>query len=332
MNDDYVIGTKLAEKQHLATKEKGASAKYKSLKEQLQHTQLEDILPERQKLITAAGHDSVSSVLKKLIDNNILSLPISDPAKKGNYSAFIDMLDVLVQVLEVFEAKHTGLTMEAILKADEFANMPCAQLANKSQRNPWKPIESRSTVLTTLELMCKWRVHRVPILDSAGELETTISQSFLAKYLAQFIDQLPVHSKTVGDLKLGYKSNIIAVKATQKVREAFVLIRDKNVSGLPVLNENDHVIANISGSDLKHLGHEGTFFTKLNSATVEEWLALYDKFPSPVYVTPETTLHQVAHKFTEHNVHRLFVLDAAKKLVGVVSLGDFLDVILHNLH
>lgn len=119
-----------------------------------------------------------------------------------------------------------------------------------------RPIESRSTVLTTLELMCKWRVHRVPILDSAGELETTISQSFLAKYLAQFIDQyvppksltdhvshldpqdffisttnrcricilvilymcliyellrLPVHSKTVGDLKLGYKSNIVSV-------------------------------------------------------------------------------------------------------------------------
>ena len=37
--------------------------------------------------------------------------------------------------------------------------------------------------------MSKWKVHRVPILDSAGELETTISQSFLAKYLAQFIDQ-----------------------------------------------------------------------------------------------------------------------------------------------
>jgi len=37
--------------------------------------------------------------------------------------------------------------------------------------------------------MCKWKVHRVPIMDSAGELETTISQSFLAKYLAQFIDQ-----------------------------------------------------------------------------------------------------------------------------------------------
>ena len=40
MNDDYVIGTKLAEKQHLATKEKGPSAKFKSLKEQLQHTQV----------------------------------------------------------------------------------------------------------------------------------------------------------------------------------------------------------------------------------------------------------------------------------------------------
>jgi CBS domain-containing protein len=332
MNDDYVIGTKLSEKKHLATKEKGPSATYKSLKEQLQHTQLEDILPERHTLITASGADSVSSVIKKLIDNNILSLPISDPTRKGNYTAFIDMLDVLVQVLEVFEAKYTGITMEAILKADEFTKMPCAQLANKSQRNPWKPIESRSTVWTTLELMCKWKVHRVPILDSAGELETAISQSFLAKYLAQFVDQLPVHTKTVGELKLGYKPEVIAVKATQKVRDAFVLIRDKNVSGLPVLNENDHVIANISGSDLKHLGSEGTFFTKLNSATVEEWLALYDKFPSPVYVTPETTLHQVAHKFAQHKVHRLFVLDAAKKLVGVVSLGDFLDVFLHNLH
>lgn len=32
--------------------------------------------------------------------------------------------------------------MEAILKADEFANMPCAQLANKSQRNPWKYVLS----------------------------------------------------------------------------------------------------------------------------------------------------------------------------------------------
>lgn len=61
-------------------------------------------MPERHTLITASGADSVSSVIKKLIDNNILSLPISDPTRKGNYTAFIDMLDVLVQVLEVFEA------------------------------------------------------------------------------------------------------------------------------------------------------------------------------------------------------------------------------------
>lgn len=60
-------------------------------------------MPERQSLITASGSDSVSSVVKKLIDNNILSLPIRDPTKKGNYTAFIDMLDVLVQVLEVFD-------------------------------------------------------------------------------------------------------------------------------------------------------------------------------------------------------------------------------------
>lgn len=60
-----------------------------------------------------------------------------------------------------------------------------------------------------LNLMTKWKVHRVPVVDNMGTLLTSISQSSIVKFLCRIIVKFSVAEKTVEDLKLGYKPVVV---------------------------------------------------------------------------------------------------------------------------
>jgi len=233
------------------------------------------------------------------------------------YSSFVDMIDIVCHALEIFHDNNPG-ALDSMLKVEKFANVQCGQLADKSKRNPYKPIEENASLYRTLEMMCKWNVHRVPIVDSSGELLNTLSQSHVVKHLCKIIQKFHIASKT------------ISIKHSQKIREAFVLIREKNVSGIPVLDSSGIVFATISVSDMKLIGYDGNLFSKLN-LTVDEWLALYERLPTPIFVTPKNTVAEVAHMFNETKVHRIFVFDN-KKLIGLIALGDLMKVVFNSIH
>jgi hypothetical protein len=100
--------------------------------------QVADLLPEHIHLVTASVDEPVSSVLKKLIDNKILSVPLYDPRKQA-YCAYIDMLDILYHALDIFD-KNASLSHQysALMHLDQFANIPCGKIANLSKRNPFR--------------------------------------------------------------------------------------------------------------------------------------------------------------------------------------------------
>jgi 5'-AMP-activated protein kinase regulatory gamma subunit len=327
---EYVVGTKIQEKKHLA--EKGEVPNIiKNAKDFLSDMKVADLLPEHIRLVTASVDEPVCSVLKKLIDNKILSVPLYDP-RKGRYNAYIDMLDILYHALDVFDKDITQPhTYSALLKIKEFADVPCGKIANLSKRNPFRIIDENANLYVCLELMVKWKVHRVAIMDKSGELLNSVSQSHIVRSLCKIITRFPVMRKTVGDLKLGYKEHIVSVTPDMKVKDAFKVIRSKGISGVPVLSPTTgKVIATISVSDLKQIGYDGSFFDKLD-LTVEEWLQQYPQAPVVYYVTPHTTVSEVALNFKEKKVHRLFVLDLTDKLIGLIALYDFLEAIYNSL-
>jgi hypothetical protein len=53
--------------------------------------------------------------------------------------------------------------------------------------------------------MVQHKVHRIPIIDSEGNLVTIITQSQLVRELYKNLSKFDISFKTVEELKLGYK-------------------------------------------------------------------------------------------------------------------------------
>lgn len=106
--------------------------------------------------------------------------------------------------------------------------------------------------------------------------------------------------------------HLVSPDATLK--EAAALMRDKGFGMLPV-SENDRMIGTITDRDIAIRGvAEG----KTAETTVREVMT-----KDLVWAYEEETVEQGASKMSECQIRRLPVVNAEKRLVGIVSLGDF---------
>jgi CBS domain-containing protein len=134
--------------------------------------------------------------------------------------------------------------------------------------------------------------------------------------------------------------NVISVgrgMPSQKVAE--VMARHR-ISGVPVIDESDAVMGIISEKDfLFRMGPPGTdsFMTVIAQCLRSKGcLALpiikkkaEDIMSSPaITVREETSISEITKTLTDKNINRVPVVDQSGKLVGIISRGDIIPVLL----
>ncbi len=140
-------------------------------------------------------------------------------------------------------------------------------------------------------------------------------------------------------------TDIISVRGTTPVSELAKLLTSNNISGAPVLNDDDKVIAVVTESDLidqsKKL-HIPTVVTILDSVF---YLENPDKMEaemkkiagskvseicsgSPKTVSSDTQLDEIATIMAEENIHTLPVLEEGK-LVGIIGKKDIIKTLIN---
>lgn len=55
----------------------------------------------------------------------------------------------------------------------------------------FRPIDESANLYVCLDLMIKWKIHRVPIVDKSGELLNSVSQSRIVQFLCKIISRYP---------------------------------------------------------------------------------------------------------------------------------------------
>jgi len=224
---------------------------------------------------------------------------------------FLDALDE-TEVLAGFD------TYQNIL-----SSVTCGDVSDLSGHNPYKAIDSSAPLQSAIHLVCTWKVHRVPLVDINGNLQHVVSQSYLVKYLAKFVQLFPFVGQTVSDLKLGYKDKVISVTASSLVKDAFNVMRDNNVSGVGVVDDSNNLVGALSVSDLRSIGYTEELFPKCY-LRVSEFLRITGQHL--VKVLPSDTVGRVAQIFSTTDVHRIFVAVEDNKPIGVISLYDFIQL------
>lgn len=111
---------------------------------------------------------------------------------------------------------------------------------------------------------------------------------------------------------------VVTVSTSATVDEVFDLLLRHHVSGLPVVDEQNRLVAVVSEADL---------FRLLDSPSTHA-MPLSDLWTSDVIaVRPDDTLPDVIDLFLEHQVRRFPVVDDGGKLIGVVTRRDVIRMI-----
>ncbi|MGB9731352.1 MULTISPECIES: CBS domain-containing protein [Calditerrivibrio] len=123
------------------------------------------------------------------------------------------------------------------------------------------------------------------------------------------------------------KTNVITAHEDESIREVTLRLREKKITGVPVLNDNEEVVGVFSETDL--LNRLPDILNDADKIPLVDVKELTDPpvktvMSSPaITVTPDTDIKDVAKIFLYKYIHRVPVLERGK-LVGIVSLGDLL--------
>lgn len=314
------------------------------------------IFPGRPNIVYVTRTDPVSVAFQKMIDNKILSVPVYDRAKNC-FTCFLDMVDVVAFSVKQFVDTQTSGDINKLLATPLFKTATCGEVSDLSRRNPFLPVESSAPVLEALNLMVKWGVHRIPVVDAEGELITVLSQSqvvtFVFKYLHLFnpaLLQKPADSFAAatgkpenGSGSPGEGNKVVSVNTKDRAIDAFIAMHDKRVSGVAVVDDDGKIVGNISASDLKTIGYDGTLIARLFYPVSKflKLIASHGHIPSPGHPPPPAAPPVVAHRDTSFRaligtlvnarIHRVYVVDDENRPAGVVGFSEVLRAVQQSL-
>jgi CBS domain-containing protein len=135
-------------------------------------------------------------------------------------------------------------------------------------------------------------------------------------------------------------TDVATVRATTPFKDIVRILEQRDVSAVPVVDDDGHVLGVVSEADL--LVKQGTQEPDWNHSLATWWRRRHNArraeatvaaqlMTSPaVTVTPRSTVVYAARELTRHDIKRLPVVDETGKLVGIVSRKDLLSVFLRK--
>ncbi|MBM3995907.1 MAG: CBS domain-containing protein [Planctomycetes bacterium] len=151
---------------------------------------------------------------------------------------------------------------------------------------------------------------------------------------ASSVAPLVLRAETAADLMA---PNPISLRAEAKVAEAIALFTEKGIAAAPVIDDAGRPIGVLSRSDVlvhhcehhRHGERKPEYFFAGSDAEQDVrptgGLTVADLMTPAVFaVAPDTPVHRVVSDMVGLHVHRLFVVDDAGVLIGVISAMDVL--------
>jgi len=281
-------------------------------------------------IITVPSTATAASALRILTKHNILCAPILEESS-NTYIGLIDMLDLVTFIVDIYkdlEGKGEATDFFSVLESGErFVTQDVKTIADFSQRNPFLPVRSDASLMSVLKLFGELCIRRLPVVNEAGKVVNLITQSAIVEYIAQHASHFPHKmNQTVGELLIGCKP-VVSVNIENKAIDAFKLMAERKVSAVAVVDDDKHLIANISARDIRKIAQDEkiihALFTPIRQFVQLLFSDRYEMEMNPgISCTVKDTLGTVFQKLTVSRVHRVYVVDPKRQVMGVIALSD----------
>lgn len=292
-----------------------------------------DIVPAGQQVMTFGSHDTVETVVRKLAERSVLSAPVID-SKTKQIIGFVDVLDVLAHVVR---AAPNGKELAANnLKALEMAGRNLAleevhYVVNASGRDAAVTVHAKAPLTELVQLFAKG-VHRVAVTADAGvdsPISAVVSQSSFVSWISPHLREgklKELGNKSIATLSL-VTGKVVGVAQDAPVISLLSTLNKSGCGAVAVVDRDGKLAGNFSAADVR-----GLFQEKFPSFLAEVQVYLQDHAPAslqPTVVRPDHTLDSVVKSIVEQKVHRVWVIDAEYRPIGVITLTDIVKLILN---
>ncbi|MFC0432044.1 CBS domain-containing protein [Kutzneria buriramensis] len=127
-------------------------------------------------------------------------------------------------------------------------------------------------------------------------------------------------------------ADVAVVRGDTPFKNIVALMAENHISGVPVITEDQRVVGIVSETDLLRgtSEHHRPFFAGGRHGYDPHTVAAEMMTSPAVCVHPDTTVAHAAKLLAEEGVHRMPVVDAEGRLVGIVTRRDVLRVFLRS--
>jgi len=290
----------------------------------LASVQAGDVIKDNFELCCIDSADTVTDALEVLKEHNITSAPVWDKEQRG-FLGFLDVLDILCLVFD-------KLSLDQLLKkgADHYAisTICIKEASNISQYNPWCPVYIGKPLLSVMDMFSGGYLHRVPISDEQGTIVSIISQSKVVEFLNGIIPRFGnAAGKTVAEC---FSPKVVdCANLNDLVFDAFLKMKNAKLHGLAVLDDDGTLVGNISAADMKAVVVDNMYgdLKEPVGVLMKRSAEMFERPFRALYCLTTDTLQQVLETFTIEQIHRLYIVNSDKQLLGVISLSDIIEVL-----
>jgi CBS domain-containing protein len=286
--------------------------------------------PEGNTTFVCARDDKVIDVWKGMIRHGFMSVPVLGDREK--YLGFIDMGEIVG-----FFANYFGIhtirkhpTLHQLVDADKaFLKITVEKLmvSPGPPRSAFLPVKNNFSLLYCVEILAKeLGIQRIPITNAHGVLWNYLTASHVLEFMRKNLDKMgSIKNKPIsqfGDIS----KPVITIGQDALAYDAFIKMHTQQVHGIAVLDDKQHIVGALSVRDLKLVVEDQMFSHLLETCkTFIQKLGEDLKRPSHTITIKQTdTMQKAIELLVEHKLHRLFVVDGQKHVLGVVGLKELL--------
>ena len=267
---------------------------------------------------------------------DMLVAPLWDPSK----CQFVGLLTVTDFIDVLLHYRNTQKNVES-LATQSIADI--LQDSNVALR-PFQAAEAECTLWQACKILLHSKNNNIhsrvstatdflPIVytEDMRVLACITFTNILEHLVKHFREQRRLFDDTLADLGIGTYENLVTVAPSQTLADALERMQQHNLSAIPVVDDQGKIAGVYSRSDI-------TFLTKATDADdavrnlslpLHELLAQARQdvtTPDALFTcSPTHTLQSIFESFADMHFHRLFVVDAEERLVGVVSARDLVQ-------
>uniref|UniRef100_A0A7S2NQR0 CBS domain-containing protein n=1 Tax=Cyanoptyche gloeocystis TaxID=77922 RepID=A0A7S2NQR0_9EUKA len=295
---------------------------------------LRDVLESRgnfKKLVEVRGSKTtVEDVLKLFETHSIRATPVYElgPGGRKVYTGIVSVIDLLkFTTAEIFHSLHSDECAPPNLDKDdtEFLKRPVSEVLASGSDSVVAIHPETDSLRALVEAFSQHTLRALvqSSTDKSAQRLQLVSQTDIMRFMLSHASELP--SLMATSVSTFFMPNPVVFDISHRTVDAFVMMYCKKVGAIGVVDECGILIANLSASDLR-------FLRAGNISDLQQPLAYFlfstkGEVRAPLCCQPSDSLFDVISAILSHHVHRIWVVDADRRPVGLVTLTDVLRLI-----